>query len=90
MLCIFGGKSGPTFFEGLVDTESEQKFDERLLQLQLAAEESEALTLFYSWFLKYHANEVKSAMLKPIRISAGLGDPPAEFCTMIVRPLTAP
>ena len=67
MLCIFGGKS---FFEGLVDTESEQKFDERLLQLQVAAEES--------------------AMLKPIRISAGLGDPPAEFCTMIVRPLTAP
>ena len=34
---IFGG---PTFFEGLVDVESEHIFDENLTQLQLAAEGS--------------------------------------------------
>ena len=36
---------------------------------------------FFSWFKKYHAEEVKSTMLCPIRIAAGLGDPSSEFCT---------
>ena len=83
MLHIFGGKSGPTFFEGLVDTENEAIFDEKLSQLRSAASEGSenSITDFYSWFAKYHKNEIKTTMLKPIRRAAGLGDPPAEFCT---------
>ena len=54
MLQIFGGKSGPTFFEGLVDVENDDIFDERLSQLQSlaseASENSEDITTFYSLF----------------------------------------
>ena len=34
---------------------------------------------FYEWFLKFKT--VKEAMLAPIRIDAGLGDPPTEYTT---------
>ena len=34
-------------------------------------------------FVCYHfnANEIKTSLLKPVRIEAGLGDPPSEFTT---------
>jgi hypothetical protein len=82
---IFGMKSGPKFFEGLVDAPDESSFDKKLEHLKSTWEEmfvadKQGLS-FYSWFIKYHAKVIKTNMLKPVRQSAGFGDPPAEFCT---------
>ena len=85
---IFGNKEGPTFFEGLVDCDSEHEFDSQLNMLEERWEGFESLRGkiendeidFFPWFKKYHAEEIKSTMLRPTRIAAGLGDPPSEFC----------
>ena len=86
---IFGQKNGPTFFEGLVDTNSEDEFDSKLQSLEeiwanfedLRAKKSNNRITFYAWFCKYHAEEIKSTMIRSVREAAGLGDPPSEFCT---------
>jgi len=36
---------------------------------------------FFDWFTKYKATTIKEALLKPVRIEAGLGNPPNEFTT---------
>ena len=33
---------------------------------------------FHAWF---HSDEMMKTMLYPVRVAAGLGDPPSEFCT---------
>ena len=71
---VFGNKEGPTFFEGLVDCSSEQDFDSKLSMLEERWDGFECLRDrvtndgidFFSWFNKYHAEDVKSAMLRPI------------------------
>lgn len=83
---IFGEKIGPTFYEGLVDCDSENDFDFKLQELeeewkQLEKSNSASPLNFFSWFQKYHAEEFKSCMLRPVRQAAGLGDPPSEFFT---------
>ena len=86
---IFGQKSGPTFFEGLVDTNSEDEFDSKLQSLEpiwaefenLRSKKPDNKITFYAWFCKYHAEEIKSTMIRSVREAAGLGDPPSEFCT---------
>ena len=86
---IFGQKSGPTFFEGLVDTNSESEYDRKLHSLEsiwakfedLRAKKSNNKITFYAWFCKYHGEEIKSTMIRSVREAAGLGDPPSEFCT---------
>ena len=87
ILChIFGVKSGPKFFEGLVDAPDDKSFDERLMHLentwgQICSKSDKQGISFHSWFTKYHSNVIKANMLKPVRQSAGLGDPPSEFST---------
>ena len=86
---IFGQKSGPTFFEGLVDINSEDEFDSKLQSLEpiwaefenLRSKKSDNKITFYAWFCKYHAEEIKSTMIRSVREAPGLGDPPSEFCT---------
>ena len=86
---IFGQKDGPTFFEGLVDVNSEAEFDEKLCFLERKWEKMEYQRgkklenkiSFHAWFTKYHAEEIKSTMIQSVREAAGLGDPPSEFCT---------
>ena len=83
---IFGEKIGPTFYEGLVDCNSEDQFDFKLKELeeewgQLETSKSAGTLNFFNWFQKYHAEEFKSCMLRPVRRAAGLGDPPSEFFT---------
>lgn len=83
---IFGEKIGPTFYEGLVDCDSEDQFDFKLKELevewrQLETSKSASPQNFFNWFQKYHAEEFKSCMLRPVRQAAGLGDPPSEFFT---------
>ena len=48
---------------------------------QCRTKRSEKQQSFYSWFCKYHSEEVKKIMLYLVRVAAGLGDPPSEFCT---------
>ena len=82
-------KDGPTFHEGLVDAKTEVDFDSKLILLADTWEEHELLRTkkaekqqsFHAWFKKYHSEEVKKTMLYPIRVAAGMGDPPSEFCT---------
>ena len=86
---LFGVKIGPTFHEGLVDCKSESEFDAKLLLLEKNWEEFESIRAkkagkqlsFHAWFVKYHSDEMKKTMIYPIRVAAGLGDPPSEFCT---------
>ena len=83
---IFGEKIGPTFYEGLVDCDSEDQFDCKLKELeeewgQLETHKSANPLSFFNWFQRYHADEFKSCMLRPVRQAAGLGDPPSEFFT---------
>ena len=86
---IFGNNDGPTFYEGLVDCNSEDEFDSKLIMLEerwggfesLRCKIPDSQIAFYTWFKKYHAEEIKSTMLRPVRVAAGLGDPPSEFCT---------
>ena len=86
---IFGNKDGPAFYEGLVDCNSEDEFDSKLIMLEgrwggfenLRCKIPDSQIAFYTWFKKYHAEEIKSTMLRPVRVAAGLGDPPSEFCT---------
>lgn len=72
--------------EGLVDSKSESEIDSNLLLLNDKWEEFQAMKTdkqlrFHAWFLKYHSEEMKETMIFTIRMAAGLGDPPSEFCT---------
>ena len=80
---IFGYQEGGTFFEGLVDSSSEE-FDSNLAVLKEQWEEKEEIhatkTGFYNWFLQNKSAVMKSTMLKSICTEAGLGSPPYNKC----------
>ena len=82
---IFGVQEGTHRFTGLVDSGSPSDFDERLHRLESEWNKREReirssdTPLFYAWFTKYHSTDFKEHMLKPERIKAGLGDPPAVY-----------
>jgi len=71
---VFGKREDPTFFEGLVDCNSEDEFNCKLHMLEERWEGFEALRSkvpdayidLFSWFKRYHAEEIKSTMLHPI------------------------
>ena len=71
---------------GLVDSKTDEEFDEVLLNLQSIWENREQeyssrRSVLYQWFVKYHAAEVRSFMIEPERERAGLGKPPSHFTT---------
>ena len=78
---IFGQQQGTTFEEGLVDSEDENEFQLRLDTLQSVWKErhGEKGLQFDSWFVNHKAKLVKNKMLRPVRIRAGLGNPPKPF-----------
>eukprot|EP00112_Aurelia_sp_Birch-Aquarium-sp1_P014212 Seg3053.3 transcript_id=Seg3053.3/GoldUCD/mRNA.D3Y31 product="hypothetical protein" protein_id=Seg3053.3/GoldUCD/D3Y31 len=86
---IFGKQEGDVKFYGLIDCDSEEEFDRKLQTLEekwkTREEEGAAKVpkkkIFYDWFLEEKANVVKTAMLKPVREEAGLGNPPKEYTT---------
>ena len=68
---IFGEKIGPTFYERLVDCDTEDHFDFKLKELeeewgQLESSNSAGPLNFFIWFQKYHAKEFKPCMLRPV------------------------
>ena len=71
---IFGGQRGTTFVEGLADADSESDFDSKLAKFENVWNPQ-----FFDYFLKNKASIFKESMIKPVRIKAGLGDPPDEY-----------
>lgn len=81
---IFGQQQGTHLFCGLVDCESSEEFDEKLELLKDIWNEREIIAVkgvpeFHSWFTHYHATNMKSKMLRPVRVKVGLGDPPVHY-----------
>jgi len=72
--------------KGLVDAESNEEFDQRLLNLcsvwqKREAEFSKTEAQMYQWFSTYHAEDVHNSMIVPVQEKAGLGSPPAHYTT---------
>ena len=70
LIDIFGDSTS----RGLVDCETNEDFDSRLLQLKSSWESVSHGKEFYSYFVTHVAEEMKSKMLLPVRRAAGLGD----------------
>ena len=66
---IFGDNTS----RGLVDVESYEVFDARLLHLKEAWGTTPQGNQFYSYFLVHIAEDMKNKMILPIRRAAGLG-----------------
>jgi transposase-like protein len=72
----------PAEFEGLVDAENEECFDAPLINLQDNRErEFNDPPAFYNWFVTNCQEVVRTTMLKPVRMYAGLGNPHQPFYT---------
>ena len=72
--------------EGQVDAEDEQCYEASLCSLQKIWNDPEREfddppPSFYNWFVKNCKDTVKMSMLKPVRVVAGLGNPPQPFYT---------
>lgn len=75
---IFGDRRSHE--KGLIDSESSDEFDAKLLSLKEKWDEAESKSShceepqFYSYFLQHISSDMKAKMLVSIRRSAGLGD----------------
>ena len=83
---IFGVQQDDVFAEGLVDCKSDTDFREKLQALEerwnsIEESNSQIRQGFYSWFIHYKSDVIKSTMLRPVREEAGLGCPPQPFTT---------
>jgi hypothetical protein len=84
---IFGRHCGSTYYEGLVDSTSEDQFNERLAKCETVWNAREAPYTpveglrFYDYFCRYKSNVICHTMRLDIRESVGLGSPPASFTT---------
>ena len=80
--------------KGLVDAEDEAMFDVQLHTMKEHWDHKEqALTnstpTFHGWFVKNCAETIRTAMLAPIRIAAGLGSPPSPYYTNSVESMNS-
>eukprot|EP00794_Sanderia_malayensis_P006409 gene6409-7140_t len=86
---IFGKQEEHTKFYGLVDCDDGIEFDTKLKALQVDWVEKEKCDpcrklpgqSFHAWFTKEKAEDIKDFLLKPVRIEAGLGNPPDQYTT---------
>ena len=80
---IFGHQQGSTFVQGLVDASSSSEFDENLNALRdvwnAREEQFNSPPQFFDYFKKHKAAVFKESMIKPVRMKAGLGNPPTEY-----------
>ena len=69
---------GTTLEEGIVDSDDVEEFDARLHSIRSTWEKriGNKGIAFHDWFVKYKSNLMKEHLLKPVRIDAGLGNPP--------------
>ena len=83
---IFGKQIGTQYMEGLFDAVSDVQYEEGLHSLcekwrSLDSHKGGPLHTFIDWFMKYKSSTLREGMLRPIRVQAGLGDPPSVFMT---------
>jgi hypothetical protein len=82
---IFGYAVGEHSHEGLVNCDSECDYEEKIEACCESWNEREKLArdtsvpVFYNWFKTNHSHLLKTKMLKPIRLRAGLGNPPMRY-----------
>ena len=78
---IFGQQQGTRFEEGIVDSEDEKEFRVRLSSLQSVWVQrlGQKGLKFHQWFVKHKADLMEKKILKPVRIRAGLGQPPRPY-----------
>ena len=78
---IFGQQQGVRFEEGIVDSEDSEEFRFWLGSLNSVWFDrvGEKGWQFHDWFVKNKADLMETKLLKPIRIRAGLGQPPKPF-----------
>ena len=84
---IFGYQEGTHHFTGLVDCDTTDEFDRKLAALEDIWNEREMRirgtsstnSSFFTWFLDYQAENMKTKMLKPLRVKSGLGNPPKDY-----------
>ena len=92
---IFGKHSGSTYNEGLVDSTSEEEFNDRLAKCEAVWNAREAPYAptsgprFYDYFLRYKSSIVCHNMRKDLRESVGLGSPPRIFTTNVSESINA-
>ena len=84
---VFGQTIEGVHEVGLVDARSRDDFDEKLKALHAQWDKREILDaphrqpLFFKWFLREKAGDIKDSMLLSLREAAGLGNPPSPFYT---------
>ena len=81
---IFGVTHDGICVLGLVDAKDESDFDGKLSTLKHRWNEllsSKGQENFYTWFKKYKASEMKTSMIKSVRVMAGSGENPPPFYT---------
>jgi hypothetical protein len=83
---IFGQQIGSQHLEGLIDSESNDEFGKGYDIISqkwkgLDSTEGGSMHVFVSWFHRHKYSVIKETMLKSVRRSAGLGDPPTLFTT---------
>ena len=84
---IFGYQEGTHHFTGLVDCDTTDECDRKLAALEDIWNEREMRirgtsstnSSFFTWFLDYQAENMKTKMLKPLRVKSGLGNPPKDY-----------
>eukprot|EP00794_Sanderia_malayensis_P001057 gene1057-394_t len=82
---IFGRQDGATKYYGLVDCDTEREVSEKFGNLKSSwdklEQESTSKTscTFHEWFEKEKLADLITSMLKPVRIDAGLGNPPTQY-----------
>ena len=72
---------GSVFLEGLVDSNSNDEFQQKLLVLKERWKKLDDNDCFYDWFCQYKVSIVQETMLKFVREEFGLGWPPQPFTT---------
>lgn len=77
---------GSTYCEGLVDSEIEEVFyqklqEKKLIQGREKEDHPGCSAGSYDWFCQHQCEQIISGMLIPIREDADLGVPPSPFTT---------
>ena len=80
--------------KGLVDADDEDAFEAQLKSLQEVWDNREHQTterepVFFTWFKTHCAGVMKDTMLRKVRQSAGLGDPPSPYYTNAVESMNS-
>ena len=83
---IFGRMVDMKQFDGLVDAEDEEEYENGVQSLcekweNYDSSENGPIHLFCRWLKTYKSNTIKQSMLRSKRRQCGLGDPPSSFTT---------